>query len=118
MGTNYYVTKDKCDCCKRYDIEAHIGKASSGWSFSFHGYRHMRLVSWAAWKEYLKDRQIHNEYGEEVPYEEFVEMVEGYKSPKANKFHHNEEGRKFNWFNPEYDWDDPEGYSFSEREFS
>lgn len=118
MGTNYYVTENHCDCCKRYDIECHIGKSSAGWAFTFRGYREMRLVSWPAWKEYLKGRQIRDEYGDVVSHEEFVELIEKFKSPKANRLQHNVEGRKSGWFNPEYDWDDEDGYAFSAREFS
>ena len=57
MGTNYYVAKNLCECCNRYDEEYHIGKASYGWAFSFQGYRAERLVSWRAWKEFLKDKK-------------------------------------------------------------
>jgi hypothetical protein len=129
MGTNYYVAKDLCECCNRYDEEYHIGKSSFGWAFSFRGYRHERLVSWQAWKEFLKDKIIKDEYGDTVTYELFVELVETFKSPGYvnpngyKNLQHNDEGRKTNesgyaWFNPEYDWDDPEGYAFCSREFS
>ncbi len=58
-----------------------------------------------------------------------VELIEIYGRPGyvvVNEYHpqgrkakvHNEEGRKEGWFNPEWDWDDPEGYSFCSREFS
>jgi hypothetical protein len=125
MGTNYYVTENVCECCKRYDKKYHIGKASYGWAFTFQGYKHDGLTTWQKWKEHLKDKIIKDEYGDDVPYEKFVELVETYKSPNyvnpANGHKnsiHNVEGRKEGWFNPEYDWDDPEGYSFCSREFS
>ena len=129
MGTNYYVAENHCTCCNRYDEEYHIGKASHGWAFSFRGYRAERLVSWKAWKEFLKNRAIMDEYGEKVDYDWFVEYVENQKSPtyvNPDNGHknllHNEEGRnpanQFPWFNPEYDWDDEDGYSFCSREFS
>jgi len=129
MGTNYYVASNHCECCDRYDEEYHIGKSSGGWAFSFHGYRAERLVSWKQWKEFLKDRIIMDEYRERIDYDWFVQYIEGQKSPdfvngsgRKNQLH-NDEGRKPNkyghtWFNPEYDWDDEDGYSFSEREFS
>lgn len=126
MGTNYYVATNHCECCDRYDTEYHIGKSSYGWSFSFHGYREERLVSWDTWKEFLKDRRIVDEYGDLIDYDEFVKMIETFKSPdyvredgRKNQ-QHNEAGRndKYPWFNPEYDWDDEQGYSFSSREFS
>lgn len=125
MGTNYYVASNLCECCDRYDEDYHIGKSSQGWAFSFRGYRPERLVSWAAWKEFLRDKVIMNEYHERVDYDWFVEFVEGYKSPGyvhengRRNLLHNEAGKndKYPWFDPEYDWDDPEGYSFSSREF-
>lgn len=126
MGTNYYVAKNLCECCNRYDEEYHIGKSSFGWAFSFQGYREERLVSWKAWKEFLKNKTIKDEYGDTMSYEDFVEMVEGYKSPNyvhengRKNLQHNEQGKsdKRPWFNPEYDWDDDDGYAFCSREFS
>lgn len=129
MGTNYYVAKNFCECCKRYDEEYHIGKASYGWAFSFRGYRAERLVSWQAWKEFLRDKAIMDEYGDRVDYDWFVGLVEGEKAPGwvrgdgHKNLIHNEQGRTpgpggHAWFNPEWDWDDPEGYSFCSREFS
>lgn len=126
MGTNYYVAKNLCECCNRYDEEYHIGKSSGGWAFSFQGYPAERLTSWKAWKEFLKNQIIMDEYGERINYESFVHMIETYKAPgyvnengRKNQ-QHNEAGKndKYPWFNPEYDWDDEDGYSFCSREFS
>ena len=124
MGTNYYVIKDKCECCKRSEREYHIGKSSWGWAFSFQGYPWNKLTSWQAWKEFLKDQAIEDEYGDPVSYEDFVKMVEQYKAPgfcnengRVN-LQHNDEGKKSGWFNPETDWDDEDGYSFTTKEFS
>lgn len=126
MGTNYYVAKNKCDCCKRYDEEYHIGKSSFGWAFSFQGYRWNKLTSWKAWKEFLKDQMIIDEYGDTISYEDFVTMVETYKSPNyvhengRKNLQHNEQGKLDSrpWFNSEYDWDDEDGYAFCSRDFS
>ena len=126
MGTNYYVAKNLCECCNRYDEEYHIGKASYGWTFSFQGYRAERLVSWRAWKEFLKDKVIVDEYGERTNYDWFVDYIEGNKSPGYvredghKNLQHNEQGKidKRPWFNPEYDWDDEDGYAFCARVFS
>lgn len=124
MGTNYYVIKDKCECCKRSTREYHIGKSSGGWAFSFQGYPWNKLTSWKAWKEFLKDQPIEDEYGDPVPYDEFVKMVESYKAPgfcnetgRVN-LQHNDESKKSGWFNLATDWDDEDGYSFTTREFS
>ena len=126
MGTNYYVAKNLCECCNRYDEEYHIGKASYGWTFSFQGYRAERLVSWRAWKEFLKEKIIVDEYGERTNYDWFVNYIEGNKSPGYvredghKNLQHNEQGKidKRPWFNPENDWDDEDGYAFCAREFS
>jgi len=126
MGTNYYVAKNLCECCNRYDEEYHIGKSSYGWSFSFQGYRAERLVSWRSWKEFLKDKIIMDEYGDRVNYDWFVNLIETFKSPGyvdpngRKNLQHNEQGKidKRPWFNPEYDWDDEDGYAFCSREFS
>jgi hypothetical protein len=124
MGTNYYVVDNVCVLRPRRDEKYHIGKSSWGWAFSFQGYKYDGLTTWQKWKEYLKDRRIYNEYGEEIRYDTFVDMVERFDSPTfvhpttgRKNLVHNESGRKEGWFNPEYDWDDPEGYSFSSREF-
>ena len=124
MGTNYYVVENVCECCNRYDEKYHIGKSSGGWAFSFQGYKYDGLTSWQKWKEYLLDKKIYDEYHELIDYDWFVEYVEGMKAPNfirengRKNLVHNDEGRKEGWFNPEYDWDDPQGYSFCSREFS
>jgi len=119
VGTNYYVAKNKCECCKRFDKEYHIGKSSFGWAFSFQGYRWNKLISWRNWKEFLKTEHIVDEYGEEMDYEAFCWMIETYKAPGfvrengSKNLVHNEQGRKDG-----YDWDDENGYSFCSRDFS
>jgi hypothetical protein len=126
MGTNYYVAKNLCECCNRYDEEYHIGKSSYGWAFSFQGYREERLVSWRAWKEFLKNQIIMDEYGERIDYDWFVNFIETHKAPGyvredgRKNLQHNEQGKidKRPWFNPEYDWDDEDGYAFCSRWFS
>ena len=126
MGTCYYVAKNRCDCCNRYDKEYHIGKSSWGWAFTFQGYKYDNLTSWKLWKEYLKDQLIVDEYGEYISYDDFVEMIETFKSPSYvredghKNLKHNEEGKKdkLPWYNLEHDWDDEDGYSFTDREFS
>lgn len=125
MGTNYYVAKNSCKCCNRYDEEYHIGKSSVGWAFTFQGYVIEKLISWSQWKEFLKNQEIRDEYGDVVSYEDFVSLVETYKSPQyvnpngRKNLLHNEEGKASShpWFNPEYHWDDEHGYSFSKEEF-
>lgn len=80
MGTNYYVKKNHCDSCDRYDT-IHIGKSSYGWVFMFRAHEDIPLLSWKQWKEYLKGSKIQDEYGAPVDYEWFVKFVENEKSP-------------------------------------
>jgi hypothetical protein len=128
MGTNYYVKENHCECCKRYDTPLHIGKSSGGWSFSFHGYRELGLISWPAWKFYLfsTNATIVDEYGQDMPYAEFVEMIETVKAPGYmykeghQNLQHNEYGKKapYKYFDAKHDWDDDLGYAFGDKEFS
>ncbi len=124
MGTNYYVAKNNCECCNRYDEEYHIGKSSWGWAFTFQGYPAERLISWQDWKEFLKHNTIKDEYGDTIDYDDFVELIETFKSPNYvredghRNLQHNDEGRAKAYFNPQYDWDDADGYAFTSREFS
>ena len=124
MGTNYYVTENHFDCCNRYDIKYHIGKKSYGWAFSFRGYQCDGLTSWQKWKEYLATATIADEYGDVIPYDKFVEIVESYGNPNyvhpdgRKNLVQNTEGRREGWFCSDNGWDDPEGYSFTRTEFS
>ena len=127
MGTNYYVAKNLCESCNRYDEEYHIGKSSAGWAFSFQSYRAERLVSWRAWKEFLKNQIIMDEYGDRINYESFVVMIEGHKSPNyvnengQKNLQHNDAMRNDKYFfdfDLDVEWDDEDGYAFSSREFS
>jgi len=149
MGTNYYAELNLCECCNRSN-KIHILKCSYGWSANFHGYdgkfgyiediddkslevsEDFKLKSWKQWKEYLKDKPIVNEDGATVSYEEFVEMVETYKSPgfvrddgHKNLDHIDEilKERRYADVWREYrdaneHWHDEDGYSFSSRYFS
>ena len=149
MGTNYCVSLNHCKCCNRSD-KIHIGKDSYGWSFNFRGYdgqygyiedddnrslevpKDFQLKSWKQWKEYLKDKPIIDEYGDSISYEDFVEMVETYKSPefvsedgRKNLDHINEivadpryRDIRSQYTDPNIHWHDEDGYSFSSRYFS
>jgi len=119
MGTNYYVRKNHCECCGRSDREMHIGKSSYGWAFTFQGYTWNHLTSWKQWKEFLKNKVIIDEYGEVMPYDEFVQMLETYKAPghvRESDGHvnlvHND------LYKSDRDWTDEDGYSFTTTEFS
>jgi len=90
---------------------------------TFQGYPWNKLDSWKNWKEFLKNEVIIDECGDVIDYDEFVTMVETYKSPgfkrddgHVNKSHYVEcskEGHRM-----DRDWVDEDGYSFTTTEFS
>jgi len=149
MGTNYYakIEENKCECCNRADTyKIHIGKKSWGWSFNFRGYRKglyddqwksgevdVDLTSWREYKEYLADKQIVDEYGDIVSFDEFVKLVEVWGGPEFvredghKNLDHNTEIKRDPCYagtlhdeynNPEKHWNDGFGYSFGIGEFS
>jgi len=93
MGCNYYLRKNECTCCNRYD-EIHIGKLSAGWTFSFRGYNEYDyedngfdkpIKSWEDWKEILKENDnIYDEYGQKISFEDFEKLVESKKEQSNN----------------------------------
>ena len=100
MGTNYYA--------KMNGEEIHIGKSSSGWTFTFHTIKSIK--SYKQWVTFLENKgvEIYNEYDEKVSLKHFMEMVEREKNQKNN---HAKQS-----FDESYL--DPEGHSMTPREFS
>ena len=151
MGTNYYIAENHCGCCNRKDL-IHIGKSSVGWAFNFRGHRNtygeisvdnfsrgtipypydVDLISWENYKQVLKDKTIINEYDDIISYDDFVTMIETYKSPnyvdsqgRKNKDHIISilEDERYYPVHSEYKdlskhWHDNLGYSFSSIDFS
>jgi hypothetical protein len=123
MGTNYYHRTDICAHCNRYN-EKHIGKNSAGWQFCFQGYNaeehRPAIMSFEDWKKELKaEGLIYNEYGKEIPFEDFVKFVEEQQTNKLNKNHCDScllTSEEYG-YDMRNDWKDKEGYSFSSREF-
>ncbi len=78
MGTNYYTRENECRHCDRYE-EIHLGKSSCGWEFSFqyNGGEYYHNIK--EMKQWLKDKNIFNEYGSKVSYKEFWKMVKDKK---------------------------------------
>lgn len=130
MGTNYYARYNRCAACQRYD-EVHIGKQSFGWTFSFQGIdedpeKEFRIRSYRDWLDFIDrtDALIYDEYGREVPLEEFKKMVE---SKRHDRFNHT---LYMQGYYPDYKpiyvperlsdnyWLDEEGHSFSLQDFS
>lgn len=75
MGTNYYLqSKDKSEPAR------HLGKSSGGWVFSLHVYPEEGINTWedvfAVCRWTIGDGgYIKNEYGDEVPFSDFVDIV-------------------------------------------
>jgi hypothetical protein len=120
MGDNYYHRFGECQHCNRYD-QRHIGKASYGWEFSFQGFEDDEnrrfLVSWAEWKtELQKGGRIFDEYDREIPFDDFVRMVEETKGKKNHydwcRAHQGELGVDLRT-----EWKDAEGWSFTTARF-
>lgn len=116
MGTNFYIKTKKCNECGHKPEGLHLGKSSAGWQFSFqyNGGKYYKSVE--AMKEWLKGKEIENEYGETVTYDQFWKMVDDKQSEKLNhavycREHYPERREK------EIDFL-IEGYSFSNCEFS
>lgn len=108
MGTNYYTKLNECKECKRYD-EVHLGKSSAGWQFSFqyNGGQYYKNVE--EMKEWLSDKNITNEYGEDVHQDDFWEMVKD-----KQKFHDKDLP---DYYPSSHDYM-IDGYSFTDCEFS
>ena len=125
MGTNYYQRTDICETCNRYK-ERHIGKNSGGWDFNFQGYDGIEdspnIKSWEDWKRELQeDGKIFDEYGDELSFEEFVQLVEENHNGKFRdipNINHHDYCVKNGNINMSGSWKDDEGFSFSNSDFS
>lgn len=116
MGTNYYTATKVCRECGNKPEGIHLGKSSAGWQFTFqyNGGTYYKNVQ--EMKEWLADKQIENEYHEQVSHEKFWKMVEEKQKPE-NLNHAKEMLANY----PAYTHAREhliEGYSFSDGEFS
>jgi hypothetical protein len=75
MATNYYLHYNICECCGRQD-SIHIGKFSCGWRFIFHWHHNLRNVEEIKQAMNQEGAFILDEYGRDISYEEFSNMVE------------------------------------------
>lgn len=82
MGTNYYLLKDYCKCCGRYD-KKHIGKKSCGWKFLFSTELGYSKDSVLKMLRQNKDYII-NEYNERVNYKDLLKTM---KNSKEDRIH-------------------------------
>ena len=120
MGTNYYHCTNVCKECGSIS-KAHIGKQSFGWEFMFEtgvgqdGYVYAQ--SWNDWKSLLLvEGTVVDEYGDVVPVENFIAMVEEthgrmnhYDYCERNALEHIHDGWTFK---------DSDGWAFVKGEFS
>jgi len=100
MGTNFYTKINHCNDCGRYD-EIHLGKSSYGWKFCFqlNGEKFYKNVD--EMRDWLKYKEIKDEYGATISKEDFWKMVEEKQNGKNSE-----------------DEIIIDGYSFINREFS
>jgi len=82
MGTNYYVTHNYCEHCQRGD-KLHIGKSSCGWKFALK-INPSKYNSLGEFKQWLVGKNITNEYGDRISYEELMKKI---KSKSKDKSH-------------------------------
>lgn len=82
MGTNFYVRtgrkiKKICDCGFEHEIdeELHIGKNSFGWMFVLHVIPEKGINELCDWIPILFNGEIHNEYGDEIPYSMMIKII-------------------------------------------
>jgi len=89
MGCNFYTKSKKC---KERGSELgglHLGKASMGWTFSIQANGYKYYKNWKQMKEWLKDKELEDEYGTELSLEDFIVWVESRKAikdPEATKW--------------------------------
>lgn len=125
MGTNYYAVTEICPHCGRFDKEIHIGKYSAGWTFSFHGYRDycapfedLKIETYSQWLDFLTQPsvQIRDEYGTNLALESLKDLIE---RKRVNTLNHTIESRKdYPAYAKDFCWLDPEGHSFSSRDWT
>ena len=116
MGTNYYLYMSRYK--QELDIEGvHIGKNSWGWVFHFNAISAPQVKTVADMKAFTKMGFIYDEYGREITYQDFWEMVEETKEPMPD-------GRaKYVLVDPNYphelttdSWED-KGFAFTEGDW-
>jgi hypothetical protein len=82
MGTNYYTAMKKCPECGNKPEGIHLGKSSMGWQFSFQYNGGTYYKNVVEMREWLKDKQIEDEYGDPVTQEDFWLMIEAKQKPE------------------------------------
>lgn len=120
MSTNYYVKLSPCPCpCEHCAApkRMHIGKRSIGWHFHFRGYKD-GPQSWVEWQEYLKDKEIIDEYDDPIPLKKFVRLVESTRREGASNQYELVKKYYPELIEPHGYFRDRDGWSFNMTEFS
>lgn len=86
MGTNYFAKVDECEHCGRAADTVHIGKSSSGWKFLFQYNQGTYYDSIENFAEWLKDKTIIDEYGQEISYDAFWHLVKAKQEEGRSHF--------------------------------
>lgn len=123
MGTNFYTDADATCNNPEHTETLHIGKSSGGWKFGFHAIDRLGLVSWAAWREFLRDRPIRDEYGVTLTLDEFTARVTDRGDAPWCRVAPSSECRANGYGgrwrpDPDHEFHDPEGFDFSRHDFS
>ena len=108
MGTNYDVRYNICEKCGKYN-DVHLGKSSMGWEFCFQGYPSLGIESVKKWKNFieLRNGKIYDEYDQCISWAGLMEYINKVKENKKHKSH------KYAHY-----YKDPEGYCFTDMDFS
>ncbi len=86
MGTNYYAKINVCKVCHRSEKEVHLGKSSYGWAFTLQANGYKYYKNWEEMKEWLKGKEIIDEYGDKHEIEDFIIWVEKRKDIKDPEY--------------------------------
>lgn len=104
MGTNYYLSVDICNCCKRPAKTLHMGKSSAGWKFMFRRYKDLNIFNVADWIILIKTKgnKIVDEYCEHISSAEFIDLIDSKIDDKSNfGFEHWSDG-KYNYVDHDF----------------
>ena len=96
MGTNYYVKENVCPHCHRSSSDIHLGKSSGGWKFTFQyneGYYYKNIKELKQW---LKGKEIWDEYDRKITHKEFWDMVKSKQTNTTDECDISIDGYSFN----------------------
>ncbi len=81
MSEKYYLRKNICMCCKRYD-QFLIGISSIGWRFSFCiDDVHKNADDWT--KEFVEPNKIFDGYDRELKFSDFINFIRSKRNQQS-----------------------------------